>query len=305
MKTLITKLTVIVILTLCANVTTNAQSEYLYNEETHYEQAKSLFDQMKIALCVEECKGLIKNNGRLVEDAQVLLALCRETQGFDRAAIHLYKKLEKKESATGIFHYGVMMSKKGHLKEAEALFQKCISLDRTMTEAHLYLSNIMLTQGYRFEAMMPLYYTLLISTDKNQQSMAYEQLLRLWRRSAQALDLLHNNKNTTRAFNRSIDQYISTLTTSDSILVLNGKEQIELLNSYTSKLFNHLLETSEENLDFYQIYYTDFFVTLSPRNFVTPYVYYISDVKHHAAVLEWINANGYLFNEFRLWMEAQ
>lgn len=280
-------------------------NSYNYDEDSHYQQAMSLFEQSKIALCVEECKSIINYNGKHTENAQVLLALCREVQGFDRAAIHIYKKLIKANSATGAFHYGVMMEKRGNLKEAEALFQKSISFDRTLAEAHLHLSNINLIQGRRLKAMLPLYYTLLISTDKSHQEHAYSQLISLWRHSAQAIDILNKDKSSADKFNRNVDKFIASIASSDSISSLKGNEQINKLYNLTSQLFNHLLETSEENLDFYQIYYSDFFVTLVPRNFVEPYIYFISDNMHHAETLQWINENGYLFNEFRLWMEAQ
>ncbi len=280
-------------------------NDYAYDEETHYKQAMSLFEQSKIAHCVEECKGLLRHEGKRAEDAQVLLALCREIQGFDRAAIYHYKQLLKKRSATGAFHYGVMMEKKGRLKEAEELFQKSVIFDRTLTEAHLHLSNVMLIQGYRFKAMMPLYYALLISNDAKNSIHAYGQLVGLWRRSAQAIDIFNRRKSDGDAFNAEMDKYIATIATSDSISTMEGSEQIKKLHENTSKLFSHLLEVSEENLDFYQVYYSDFFVTLVPRNFVEPYVYYIADSKYHPAVLEWVNDNSYLFNEFRLWMEAQ
>lgn len=298
--------TLFVIFSFCANdYGQRYLNDYAYDEEAHYQQAMSLFEQTKIALCVEECKTLIKHDGKRTEDALILLALCREIQGFDRAAIHIYKRLVEQNSAAGAFHYGVMMEKKGKLNEAESLFQKSITLDRTLTESHLHLSNIMLIQGHRFKAMMPLYYALLVSSNRQTQEHAYSQLLNLWRKSAQAIDILNKKKETSNSFNISMDNYISSIATTDSISSLEGAAQIKKLYEYTSLLFKHLLETSENNLDFYQIYYTDFFVTLVPRNFVEPYIYYISDIKHHPIVLEWINDNGYLFNEFRLWMEAQ
>lgn len=274
-------------------------------DEAEYEIALTHYYMGKIAMSLSECKTIVAKDNAYSMDANVLMGLCRERQGFDRAAKRIYKKMVGQGSARAAYYYAVMMQKKGHLADAEEMVQKSIRLDKGIPESHFLLSTIMAQKSERFKAMLPLYYYLLINDDEDNQRVAYANLIRLWRRSAKALEILKDSKRQPDKFNDGVERYIEQLATSDSIAQMNGEEQIEALRERTYELMKHLLEVSEENLDFWQVTYTDFFVKLVPRNFVEPYVYYISDVTHHAIVLDYVARNEYLFNEFRLWMEAQ
>ena len=284
----------------------SADAQSISNKDSvDYSLAMLHYNTGKIALCVAECNTLIKGGGYYTDDARVLLAKCRDTQGFYRVARRMYRKLVAEDNANAAYHYGAMLVRKGHYAEAEQMLQKAIIGNKSNADAHLMLAIVKANQGERFKAMMPLYYYMLINTDEEQQIMAYNRLLSLWRQSAKTLVMIKNSKQVD-PFNDATDAAICTWATSDSIMHLDGKEQIEKLGQYTSQLFSYLLNNSEKNLDFWQVVYSDFFVTLVPRNFVLPYVYYISDASHHAEVLNYLSGSeGNLFNEFRLWMEAQ
>jgi len=270
-----------------------------------YDLAMLHYNSGKINLCVQECNALIKADGYYADDARVLLAMCRDSQGFYRVARRMYRKLVAEDNASAAYHYASMLVRRGHYTEAEKMLQKAIIGNKSNADAHLMLAMVKANQGERFKAMMPLYYFLLINNDEEKQITAYNRLISLWRQSAKAINLVNAQRHPD-PFNDKTDNAISTWTTSDSIAHANDKEQIEKLASYTQQLFSYLLNNSEQNLDFWQVAYTDFFVKLVPRNFVTPFVYHISDATHHAEVLEWLSSeNGNLFNEFRLWMEAQ
>lgn len=275
-------------------------------DSVDYYLAQHHYNVGKVALCVSECKSIIDADTYYATDAKVLLALCRERQGYERAAVRLYKKLVNEDkSASGAFHYASMLTRKGKLNMAQEVCQKAIRYDKSMSDAHHLLSTIMATKGYRFEAMMPLYYFLLINDNQEQQKIAYKQLISLWRRSSQTMNLLKKPM-APDPFNDNMNKMINQWTTSDSIASMKGKDQIIELGRKTENLFDYLLSNSEQNLDFWQVMYSDFFVQLSPRNFLMPYIYYISDASHHGEVLEWISGpEGDMFNEFRLWMEAQ
>ena len=274
-------------------------------EESQYEIAATHYMMGKVGQALSECKSIIDADGKYALDAEVLTGLCREKQGFERAAKHIYKKLvSEKNSARAAYHYAAMLMRKGHLDDAEAMVQKSILIDKASPESHYLLASIEALKSNRFKTMLPLYYFLLINTDEDAQRQAYTQLVSLWRRSAQAMQLI-KSKRDVDPFNDDVDAHINQWATSDSIAHLSGQEAIEALCGRTDMLLQYLQENSENNLDFWQVAYSDFLVTLVPRNFVRPYVYYISDAKYHAEVLQWVSEEEYLFNEFRLWMEAQ
>lgn len=272
-------------------------------EQAEYEIAETHYSMGKVALAVSECKQIIKKESPLASEARVLLALCREAQGFERAAIYNYRKEVGANNPLAAYHYASMMYRKGRYERATNLAQQCITWDKSIPEAHYLLASIMANQGERVKAMLPLYYFLLINDEEESQRIAYAQLLNLWRKSAKALRLVQTNR-TPDPFNDQTDKYIDGIAT-DSISHLSAEATIDALAAKTDSLFNYLLQTSEKNLDFYQVMYSDFFVTLVPRNFVAPYVRYISATTYEAQALEWIAREEYLFNEFTLWMEAQ
>lgn len=275
-------------------------------DEAEYEAAMTYFLMGRTRVALSEGKRIARSESPFAVDAKVLVAMCRERQGFTRAAKYQYKSILKKyNSARAAYYYAVMMFRKGHLAEAEEYVQKAILINRAMPEAHLLLSHVEESQNNRFKAMMPLYYYLLINDHAEAQAEGFTHLINLWRRSAKAMTILRNNRKPD-PFNDAMDDQMAQWATSDSIAHFKGKELIDALYVRTDNLFRYLLANSEQNLDFYQVVYSDFFVTLVPRNFVRPFVYYLADAKYHADVLALIaGGDEYLFNEFSAWMSAQ
>ena len=274
------------------------------DEEANYEIAATHYEMGQIALAVSECKAIIKQNNLMADDANLLLAACREVQGFDRAAKHIYKKLIKRGNAMASYRYAALVSRSGHNTEAIANLQTAITRDRNIVEAHLLLANILANQGERFKAMMPLYYYLLIADDSNQKLLAYKQLTILWRKSANLMQTLRIN-HVPDAFNDEVDKQIAQWADNDSIASDNAFVAVPLLVQQTNKLFSHLRSHGEMNLDFWQVCYSDFFTLIDERGFTDSFVHFISDARFHSYSVLWVTEHANEFNEFQLWMQAQ
>lgn len=285
----------------------NATAIYqsLHTEEAQYELAVTYYTMGRTTLALSLSQEIADQQGVMADQASLLIARCRDDQGYTTAAKRIFKRLVDKQNPDAAYYYALMQYRSGHVAETTDMLMKAIRWDASIPEAHLLLSEIMTNRGERFKAMMPLYYFLLIATDDAQRLRAYNQLIALWRQSAVAIDILHINRQSPDRFNDKTDAMIRQWATSDSIAIVDGSEQVERLLIQTNRLFRYLLDNSQDNLDFWQLAYTDFFVTLVPRNFVAPFVYFISDTRHHAVVLDWIAQQEYLFAEFMLWMEAQ
>ncbi len=281
---------------------------YLFEEvgsyEATYEKAVTQYMLGRNSAAIATAKRLKKIDNDYALDASVLIGQCRENQGFEFAAKRIYIKTTKKGSSAAATKFAQMMYRKGHLDKAQTYAQKAIGLNISNAEAHMVLASVMANKGARFKAMMPLYYYLIINTLEDNQRLAYAQLTSLWRRSAKAINIFRQ-QSPSDPFNDAVDAQIEAWATDDAITQAEGSVAVEMLLDMTEKLFNYLLENSELNLDFWQLTYTDFFVKLPPRNFVEPFVYFISSATHQAAALEYVSREAYLFNEFRLWMEAQ
>lgn len=247
------------------------------------------------------------NEARLIDtpDGELLVALCREQQGFDRAAIRIYKKLiNEYNNPMAAYYYAAKLYKGGHYDDALKMIQKSILLDKNIPESHKLLASIMVVKGERYKAMLSLYYFLLINDNPDNQIIVYNQLISLWRQSAQHINILQKKRNLSK-FDIATEAFVSSVANNDSIYNLEGQQAIEALADKTKQFFEYLANNSEDNLDFWQMAYTEFFIMLVPRNYIEPFVYYISDKTYHSQVLLWINDNKILFNEFSLWMEAQ
>ena len=272
-----------------------------------YELAAAHFDMGNTTLAQSQTERAARMGGDYTYDAELLSARCRELHGFTSKARKTYLKLlsdKRYTSGKAGYYYARMLYNSHKSDEAVEQLQRSILTDRTLPEAHLLLATIMAERGERFHSMLPLYYFLLISDDFETKTLAYKQLVLLWKHSGQPWHPL-SPKPRLASFDEKVETMIAVISPNDSLSVLTGAQAIEGLYDRTRQLFEYLLETSENNLDFWQVVYTDFFVTLLPRNFLLPYIYHISNDVYHTEVLTWIAQNPYLFNEFSLWMEAQ
>ena len=277
----------------------------LPTDQARIELAHTYMRMGKVTTALQMARQMAKDaDFPLRDDALLIEAQCREAQGFDNASRRILRKLVKGGNPEAAFLRAQKLFAAGHTLKAEDMCIKSIRADATYAPAHKLMAAIEANQGRRYRAMLPLYYYLLVSTDDEGKRQAYEQLVRLWRHSANMIDVLHRGK-TADAFNDGLDAFIRTVATSDSISTLQPQESVALLARYTDTLFRHILATSEENLDFWQVFYADFFAKLPPRGFVVPFVYFIADAAHHPEVLAWISENAAFFDEFRLWMGAQ
>lgn len=274
-------------------------------DEAQFEIASLLYNQNRYSEAISECKKLIEAGGDYALDARVLMGQCRRAQGYDFAAKRIFKKALADGSSNAALEMAHMLYAKGRLTEAEHYAQQAIQLNVGNAEAHFTLASVMESRGLRFEAMMPLYYYLLISDNDAQRDLAYRLLTHLWCRSSTYVDLLHRGRPSTSAFNDAVNRQIDSWTTDDSPARAQGVEAIEKVYALTDSLFRHLLQNSENNLDFWQLTYTDFMVKLVSRNFVRPMAYHIASQTYKAEVLAYTAQDTYLYNEFSLWMEAQ
>lgn len=272
-----------------------------------YELAAAHFDMGNTTLAQSQSERAAKIGGDYTFDAMLLSARCYDLHGYYKQAVRTYKLLindARNGDGKANYYFALMLYHQHKLDDAMVQAQNSILKNKAFPDVHYLLASIMAEKGERFHAMMPLYYYLLIADDDDSMRAAYKQLIILWKHGSQTISPLRKAVKPS-SFNDKIEAKINEIASQDSIGKLSGREAIESLFNHTNLLLKYLTETSEYNLDFWQVAYTDFFVMLPPRNFLHPFIYHISNVEYHTEVLAWIAENGYLYNEFGLWMSAQ
>lgn len=230
--------------------------------EARFELATTYYMLGKPGKAIEICRRLAADTTLLALDARVLMGQCRRAQGFDRVARRIYKRALAAGSSNAGMQMAEMYFDKGRLAEAEEYCQKAILLNTANAEAHLLLAQVNEVRGLRFQAMLPLYYYLLISNEEELKNAAYQLLVQLWCARSIYRDVVGRGRPVETSFNAKVNRQIDEWTTNDTIAAAEPQQQREMLKVFSTKLFGFLREHSATNLDFYQIVYSDFFIAI-------------------------------------------
>ena len=289
-------------------------------EQSRVERAKTYYEMGNVNTALHEANILLKlKNFSLADDALLVVARCREVLGYARASRASYRKLLKHGHTEGMYYYAMSLFSHGHDDEARTICQQAIVTARAQTQrgentslalapAHQLLSSIEVASGHRYQALVALYRYILSCSDEG-RVLGAKQLLTLWRREAQAIDLLRKRKPETD-FSEKMEVVLSAIcdtmpSVSPTKVGTLSADDLENIVAKTNAMASALRDMGEENLDFWQLNYGDLLVEMHARDYVRPMVYYMFEPVASATVLTWVNDNLALFREFSLWLEGR
>lgn len=278
-------------------------------DRARVECASTLLEMGRVTDALREARVLLKLEGfTLKDDALLIVAQCRDAQGFDAASNRAYKKLVKNNHAEGAYFYALKLFRQGHDKKAEEMCQRAIRANKTLAPAHQLMASIQATAGQRYQALLPLYRYMLTSSDEGRR-LGARQLLTLWRKEAQAIDILRHRRGGD-PFSQRMEAVMTNIcdtlpsTAPDKVNELTAAD-VETLVAKTEALTDAMRELGEENLDFWQLYYADMLVEMNSRSYIRPMIYYMLEPVAKGTVLAWVNDNKALFQDFTVWLEGR
>lgn len=247
------------------------------------------------------CDDLLSHESIYSEDAELLIARIRECQGLSRIARFKYKRLINNGNADAAYYFALMNCKTGHNTEAVQLLQKSIQLNRNNIDAHIVLSETLINSGQRYLAMLPLMYSLLYSTDTEGIRESAKQLEALWSNKSHIVLNLSRQKKTyvSEASERAeanITDWIRNSSCTDS------RPQTEC---HTPELLAYLKANQENNLDWWQIVYADFFISICDAGYHDALVHHLCASLDPDGTRSWIESHEGNYAEFLTWLTFQ
>lgn len=247
------------------------------------------------------CKELVSHESIFADQAQLLIARIREAQGFARIARIGYKRLIRKGNADAPYYFALMMHKTGHNNEAVALLQQAIQRNKANIDAHVTLSELLLNGGQRYLAMMPIMYTLLYSTDTATIREVGSQLESLWSNSSHIiLKLTSNRKNYVGDNVPTAEAHIT-----DWIRNSQCEPTVSKTQCITPLLLDYLKNHQEISLDWWQITYADFYISICEAGFQDAFIHHICASVTPDATRSWIESHEGNYAEFLTWLTLQ
>lgn len=266
-----------------------------------YEMALTRYSLGEYHASIEICKELIKHESLLTDDANLLIARIRDAQGLKRIARLKYNKLVKKGNADAAFYFALMQHRSGHNNMAVDLLQKSIRLNKANVDAHVLLAQILIDNGQRYLAMLPLMYSLLLPNDTADIRTNARTLESLW----------SSNSDMVRQLHLSHLPYVSPATNAVEDHISNWNRTINCpkdsprLLCMLPLLLEYLQLNQSSDLDWWQIVYADFFVSIREAGFEQPFLYLICTSLNPALSRNWVENHEADYAEFLTWLSFQ
>ncbi len=281
------------------------------NLRAKYEMAYAYLALKKWDEAIYYSYEVVDEEGEYYLDACMLYGAALNKSGRAKQSVRFFRKIIKEYPEEYLLYYNLAISHytAGEIDEAQKNVQEAIRINKTHMDSHFLLSGIMQDKGERLKGMLPLYYLLLYEQDSPRSVEAYERLQLIWRSAAVMRK-------------KEVSLPISSLSSSSAVMAIeigvgaiastymideakNKLEEPYKLAGQTQELLDLMDELQSGELDFFDIYYIDFFNLLTRNQHAEVFSYYISNCVHKDKVLLWITENNSPFASFMDWMELQ
>lgn len=281
------------------------------NLRAKYEMAFAYMALKKWDEAIYYSYEVVDEEGEHYLDACMLYGSALDKSGRVNQAIRFFKKVLKEYPKECLLHYNIALSfyNAGDKDLAQKSVQESIRLNKMHMGSHFLLSEIMQEKGERLKSMLPLYYLLLYEQDSPRSIEAYERVQTMWRSAA----VMNKGKVSAPISHLAKSSGLVNMEAEIGVIALSymmnpdkkGLEEPYKLAGQTNELFS-LMDTAQTGeLDFFDLYYVDFFNLLSRNGHTEAFSYYLSSCVHKDKVLLWLTENNSSFSSFMEWMEIQ
>lgn len=269
----------------------------------NYEISYSYFGMKNYKKAKKYSKKVIDSKTGDLLPAYMVYANSLDILGKHRKAIRSYEKAMKKYDNYLLYYNHAMACL--NIDKIDKAFDsaiKAIKNNPSHASSHLILSRVMDKKGSRVEAMLPLYFFLLIEPSTSRGELVYKTLI----------EYLDDGISRTSSNNIGItaqvggdsslgaaEMMIKLLRASNLMKENKGKTELELFAENNVKLFKMLGELKKSNTGFFWEFYVPFFYELANKELVKSFSYYISLSKGEEAS-KWIKENS---NEFDIFLK--
>lgn len=265
--------------------------------QAHYELALAFFSLKDYNLALNHSNAVLNQpQNNYQKGAYLIKGSALDNLGRAEAAIQVYEEGILKFSDNYLLYYNLALSSFNSQKYEKA--EKAIlgSLQRNPNHAssHLLLAHLMAQTERRVQAVLGLYYFLMLEPESRRSPSAYEMLQNLLKqgpsksRSNQVtINLAKVDKQPDFA---SADLLLTTLSASRSLESNKYKSETELFAEHTQAFFSVLGSTATDD-NFWHKMYTHFFSDMVAGGHAKAFAYHVSRSQENYQVNQWLNGH--------------
>lgn len=279
----------------------------------NYEMAMSYYYMGKKEKALGHAKTGVKEKSENGVQCVVLLGTIYDELGKSKKSIKAYKKGVKDYGDYYLiwFNLGVSANGMGDLELAEKAFLKSASNKRDHASSHYALAAVKMQQGKKAEAMLPIYFFLLLEPDTDRSQRAYADLRDLWAQGVEKTD--SNQISLTLAPmdgkkedpSRMADFMVTLIEASSTLKENASKTEFEQYRDKTKKYFDFLTGLDfEGRQDLLTTYYIPFFGRLAKSEHMDAFTHFIRQSSSRESQ-DWIQSHADDLEALFVWLDEK
>ena len=279
------------------------------NGFVNYEMALSYYYLGDKVHAEEFAKTASKEDSESGVQGVILLGSLYDEQGNGKKSVKTYKSAIKRFGDYYLiwFNLGVTYNGMGQNEDAADAFENALANKLDHSSSHYALGTMQQLQGKRAEAMLPLYFFLMLEPDTDRSKQAVASLNDLWSQGVSR----DGDENITISIGaesskdpmRMSDMMISILQASDGLEQNEGKSDFELYHEKTTALFKYLAEMDLSNRDdYYTQYYIPFFQRIADSEHSVAFTHYVLHSLYPES-RKWVELNTEQLESFFNWLD--
>ena len=273
----------------------------------NYEIATSYFALKDYENTIKHCNVVIEVNLLFIDQAYALKGSAQDLFGKHLDAINTYKEGVRKFPENHLLYYNLALTSFNlkDYKTADESLMKALKIKPAHASSHLLLGYSMSTQSNRVKCILALSNFLLLEPTGNRAVAAFELMEKEFAKGVKNEG--ENSVSISIPDQKEPDDFstaefmLSLLEASNRNELNKNKTSYELFTGNMKSLFTVLGELKKDNKGFWWNYYVDFFYTLSEKNHVEAFSYYISQSKKDNTILKWLDDNKDKYEAFSDW----
>ncbi len=275
-----------------------------------YEIAYSYYAMEDYANAEKYAKMVLDKNAGSMEPAYILYANLLDDKGQTEEAIKVYAKGLKQFKQSYLLHFNLgttLLIKKKDVAGAEKQFKEALTINPTHSGSHLMLAQIMMYKDQRVQAMLPLYYYLLLSPRGSKSGAVYKTLSELMMKGVSKGDSSINITFQGDVDDAKDNPFVITdmiLSMKTALLVSEkDKKDIDKFVDISETLFSSLSELEKKKMDpFWKNTYAKFFSAMHKAGLNETFCYYISQSQDDDIyVRNWFKINDNKVTDLSKW----
>jgi len=281
------------------------------NAFVNYEMALSYYFMSKMDKAEEHAKIASQEESETGVQGVILLGTLYDEQGKSKKSIKTYEDALKRFGDYYLiwFNLGVTYNGMNELEKAAHAFEMGAKNRLDHSSSHYALGTMKQLQGNRAEALVAMYFFLLLEPNSDRSAQAVTNINDMWTQGVSEKSATEISINLAPSKgNNPMDAselFISMLEASRSLEENEGKSSFDLHQEKATKLFRFLAELDlGKRDDFYTQYYIPFFLKIAESDHMEALMHYVLQSSSPES-LQWVKTHTDELDSFFTWLDEQ